>query len=300
MRRCAGGGGIRRGVDGTEWGLVRTRTVSAFSIGDGLAIDDATLDLAAFSRFKHGAVAPAWLFAGQILDRLEVLTPDTLSANRLVVTGSCFKYVPLASVTLARSLAHLLNRRRAALMEPPVSQTQLYRAQLIEGDYSTMSLSQRRRFIDQDVIRVDPEVLAGAEVLVVDDVRITGFHEGRIAALLNDVGVAEATFAYWAVIDGSSDPVLEKRLNTTAIRDLDSMAELVAAGDFALNSRVCKLILSAPAPELAAFLGRLPVDVLAELVAGMECNGYATMRTYRPAYELMLSALGSRAPVVVS
>jgi hypothetical protein len=274
--------------------------VSAFAVGDGAAVGDGGLDLAAFSRFKHGAVAPAWLFAGQILDRLEVLSADTLSARRLVVTGSCFKYVPLASVTLARSLAHLLNRRRAALTMPPVTQTQLYRAQLIEGDYSTMSLSQRRRFIDQDVIRVDPEVLAGAEVIVVDDVRITGFHEGRIAALLSDVGVTGATFAYWAVIDGSSDPVLEKRINTTAIRDLDTLAELVSAGDFVLNSRVCKLILSAPPQRLAAFLGRLPVDVLAELVAGMECNGYATMSTYRPAYELMLSVLGSRTPVVVS
>jgi hypothetical protein len=49
---------------------VRSRTISAFTVGDGLAPDGSGLDLVAFSRFKHGAVAPAWQFARQILDRL--------------------------------------------------------------------------------------------------------------------------------------------------------------------------------------------------------------------------------------
>jgi PRTase ComF-like len=144
------------------------------------------------------------------------------------------------------------------------------------------------------VIRADPDVLDHAEVIVVDDVRITGFHEGRIAALLDDLGVAAAAFAYWAVIDGSDDPRLETRLNTTAIGDLPALAELIADGDFVLNSRVCKLVLSAPLDALGPFLRDLPGDVLAELVSGMECNGYANMTTYRPAYALMTAELDMR------
>lgn len=270
---------------------MRTRVVSAHTIDNGSSPDELNLDLSVFSRFKHGAVAPAWRIAEEILDRFVAVAPDTVYAEPLVVTGSCYKYLPVASVTLARSLAHLLNRRRASAAVSPVTQTQLYRERLIEGDYSTMSLGERARFIGQDVVRVDPEVVAGAAVVVVDDVRITGFHEGRIAAVLSDAAVAAATFAYWAVIDGCTEPTLEKRLNTAEIADLDSLQRLVAAGDFELNSRACKLILSAPAAMLGPFLSRLPVEVLSELVAGMEGNGYASMPTYRPAYDLMRSRL---------
>jgi hypothetical protein len=275
---------------------VRSRIVTAVTIRDDDGLDRPGADLVAFSRFKHGAVAPAWRFAEQILDRLDKLTPETVVAERLVVTASCYKYLPLASVTLARALAHLLNRRRAAAAIAPVTQTQLYRDRLIEGDYSTMTLDQRQRFIAQDVIRVDAEVLTDAAVLVIDDLRVTGFHEGRIATLLDGLGVPEVTFAYWATVDGLRDPTLEKRLNTVAVADLPSLRRLIGDGDFVLNSRVCKLILSVPPAELADVLPRLPSAVLTELVAGMECNGYAAMPTYRPAYELMVSLAGAGTP----
>jgi hypothetical protein len=260
------------------------------------AMDPGRIDLDAFSRFKHGAVAPAWRFAGEILERLCEVVPETVVAPRLVVTGSCFKYLPLASITLTRSLVHLVNRRRAAALAPPALQTQLYRERLIEGDYSTMPAAQRAAFIAQDVIRVDAELVAGASMLVVDDVRITGFHEGRIAAVLSEAGVVETTFAYWAVIDGRRDATLEKRLNTAAIADLTALRRQIEIGEFVLNSRVCKLILSSPPAQLEPFLRGLSAPLLADLVAGMECNGYAGMATYRPAYDLMMAVLDARAP----
>jgi hypothetical protein len=273
---------------------VLVRVVSAFDVGAVGASGRPPLDLVQFSRFKHGAVAPAWHFAQGLVERLLIDAAGTALAPRLVVTASCYKYVPLASVTLADAVAHLLNARRAATGVAPVTTTQFYRAQLIEGDYSTMSLDQRQRFIDQDVIRVDAAVLAGAAVLVIDDVRVTGFHEGRLAAVLDGAGVPEATFGYCAVIDGRADPTVERRLNQAAVGDLDALARLIDAGGFRLNSRVCKLILSAPAADLPGLLTRLPLPLLGELVAGMECNGYAVMGRYREAYESMLSVLLAR------
>ena len=71
---------------------------------------------------------------------------------------------------------------------------------------------------------------------------------------------------------------------------------MITAGDFILNSRVCKLVLSATPAQQADFIARLPVAALADLVAGMECNGYAIMNTYRAAYREMASALAARTP----
>jgi hypothetical protein len=270
---------------------LRKQIVSAFDVA-GPARPE--LDLAEFSRFKHGAVAPAWRFASELVRRLDADCPEIVAAPRLVVTASCYKFVPLASVTLTRAVAHLLNARRAAAARPPVTRTQFYRSQLIEGDYSTMTLGERKGFIEQDVIRVDTEVLDGAAVVVVDDVRITGFHEGRIAAVLEEAGVPEAVFAYCAVIDGTADPTIERRMNQTVVGDLDSLTALIHRGGFVLNSRVCKLILSAPQERLSRFLHRLPLALLVDLMSAMECNGYAVMDRFRPAYSQMLAALHAR------
>lgn len=268
---------------------MRIRLVSAFDVDPDGSGQRPRLDPVEFSRFKHGAVAPAWRFADELVQRLATDCPDVLQAPRLVVTASCYKYVPLASATLARCAGHLLNTRRAAVGVAPIISTQFYRAQLIEGDYSTMSLDERERFIAGDIVRIDPGVLTDAAVLVLDDVRITGLHESRLAAVLADAGAPEAVFAYCAIIEGRADPTIEKRMNQAAVGDLDALADLIGAGGFRLNSRVCKLILGAPPDLLDAFLDRLAPDVLAELVAGLECNGYAVMGRYRAAYESMLT-----------
>jgi hypothetical protein len=272
---------------------VRRRVVTAFDL-EGSGPDRPPLDLTEFSRFKHGASAPAWRFGRQLVRRLDAECPDLVHADRLVVTASCYKVVPLASVALASVVAHRLNRRRADAGLAPVTWTQFYRDQLIEGDYSTMSLAQRQEFIAGDVIRVDATALSGAAVLVIDDMRVTGFHEGRLASVLETAGVPAATFAYLVAIDGRGDPTVEQRMNRAAVDGVDALLALARSGGFILNSRVCKLILGVPTAEVARLVDGLPAWLLAELVAGLECNGYAVMARYRPAYELMVAALDRR------
>jgi PRTase ComF-like len=272
---------------------VRRRVVTAFDL-DSSGPDRPPLDLAEFSRFKHGAAPPAWRFGRHLVRRMVADCADVVHAERLVVTASCYKVVPLASVALGRVVAHCLNRNRTDAGLAPVTWTQFYRDQLIEGDYSTMSLAQRREFIAGDVIRVDAAVLSGAAVLVVDDMRVTGFHEGRLASVLETAGAPAATFAYLVAIDGRDDPTVEQRLNQTTVDGVDALLALVRSSGFILNSRVCKLILGAPLDEAGRLVDNLPAWLLGELVAGLECNGYAVMARYRPAYELMLAAVDRR------
>jgi hypothetical protein len=258
------------------------RDVVAVFDADGSRPGLPALDLADFSRFKHGAADATWRLGRRLADGLP---ETTASAARLVLTASCYKFVPLASVALANVVAHRLSRRRADAGLPPVVRTQFYREQLIEGDYSTMSLAEREAFIAGDVIRVDPEPLTGAAVLVVDDLRVTGFHEGRLAGVLENI-VPAATFAYLAVIEGAGDPTVERRMNTAAVAGLDALAELARGTGFILNSRVCKLVLGAPEEDLA----RLPAGLRKDLVTALECNGYAVMSRYRAAYETLAAA----------
>jgi adenine/guanine phosphoribosyltransferase-like PRPP-binding protein len=263
------------------------RDIVAVFDADGSRPGLPALDLADFSRFKHGAADATWRLGRRIAANLPA---GVTLADRLVVTASCYKFVPLASVALAAVVAHRLNRARADAGLEPVVRTQFYREQLIEGDYSTMTLAEREAFIARDVIRVDAETLVGAAVLVVDDLRVTGFHEGRLAAVLEAAGVPAATFAYCAVIDGTGDPTVERRMNTASIGGLDALAEVAAGDGFILNSRVCKLILGAPEAEFARFVEVAPEALRRRLVTALECNGYAVMGRYRRAYETLVAA----------
>jgi hypothetical protein len=284
-------------------GVLR-KVVAAFDIDSGPdrpALDLAVpLDLAEFSRFKHGASAPTWRFGRRLVRTLVTECAELVHAERLVVTASCYKVVPLASVALGRVVAHRLNRERADAGRAPLVWTQFYRDQLIEGDYSTMSLAQRQDFIANDVIRIDEAVLTGAAVLVVDDLRVTGFHEDRLASVLEAAGVPAATFAYLVTIDGRADPTVEQRMNTTTVDGVDALLTLAGGAGFVLNSRVCKLILGAPPADVERLVAGLPVGLLAELVAGLECNGYAVMSRYRAAYETMVGALHHRTTKTVA
>jgi hypothetical protein len=277
---------------------VLRRVVTAFDLEGGPdrpAPDLAQpLDLAEFSRFKHGASAPAWRFGRQLARTLLAGSAELVHADRLVVTASCYKVVPLASVALARVVAHRLNRERAESGRAPLVWTQFYRDQLIEGDYSMMSLAQRQDFIATDVIRIDEAVLAGAAVLVIDDLRVTGFHEDRLASVLTTAGVPVATFAYLVTIDGRDDPTVEQRMNTTTVDGVDALLPLAGGAGFILNSRVCKLILGAPPTDVERLVAALPTGLLAELVAALEGNGYAVMSRYRAAYDLMVATLSRR------
>ena len=90
---------------------MRRRVVTAFDL-ESSGPDRPALDVAEFSRFKHGASAPAWRFGRQLMRRLVAECADLVHAERLVVTASCYKVVPLASVALGRVVAHRLNRER--------------------------------------------------------------------------------------------------------------------------------------------------------------------------------------------
>src|SRR5687767_14023087 len=109
-----------------------------------------------------------------------------------------------------------------------------------------MSLEQRQRFIDGDRVVIDADAVRDTRVLVIDDVRITGFHERRLADVLAGAGVADVTFGYLAMIDGRGDPTVEKRMNEAAVGGLDALSALMTGGGFTLNSRACKLLLAAP------------------------------------------------------
>ena len=255
-----------------------------------------------YSKYKYGSVAAAETFARALGAAFCEAHPDLALAPRLLMASSPYAHVPAAATTLARGLQPVLNAARAAHGLAPVPLLRVERIGTSAGDYGTLSARARDLHMAANVLsfrRFPPAQVRGAHLLVVDDVRVTGAHQRCLMRASAALPLATRTFLYVAAFNGQRsggfDPAQEDALNHTAVKTLDDLAELVEAGDFAWNVRVCKFTLSpANHGELPRFLHRLPDWFIRDLHWNSCRDGYARMAPYAPSHALVRAELSAR------
>jgi PRTase ComF-like len=229
--------------------------------------------------------------------------PELTCAPRLLITSSPYSYVPTAANTLARCLRQVLNevRTRCGLAEAPL--VQVDRTHPSSGDYGTLSASARDQLMavnDLSFRRFAPRAVRDAELLIVDDVRVTGAHQRCLVRASDSLPLAGRTFVYIASFgipaSGRVDPTQEDALNHAAIRSLGDLATIVRAGDFAWNVRVCKFVLDpANRGDLPRFLALMPGWFVRDLHRNSCRDGYAQMNRYSPSHAMVGSEMAARA-----
>ncbi len=242
-----------------------------------------SFDLAAFSRFKHGdgSVTSEYgqALAEHVLEVAPQFSEDTL------ITGSCFKYTPVASHYLARETQYWLNSSAADHDRDPVKHIKIDRAELFDGDYSAMTNAERARLLQSDRITADLGRLAGKRLIVVDDIRITGGHEKKIASLLEQSDVEDVLFLYVAELRGDTDdPTIEDRLNRSTITEPADLIPLFSEPGFKLNSRAVKFVIGRfTSEDRAVLLATLDNEARRALWSAVMHNGYYQMPQYADA-----------------
>ena len=258
---------------------------------------------ARYSRYKYGSVAAAETFARALGAAFFEVHQELALAPRLLMASSPYARVPAAATTLARSLRPVLNAARAVNGLAAVPLLRVDRISTSAGDYGTLSAQARDLHMASNVLsfrRFPPAQVRGAHLLVVDDVRVTGAHQRCLMRASEALPLAGRTFLYIAAFPGQQsgcfDPAEEDALNHTAVKTLDDLAEIVEAGDFAWNVRVCKFTLSpANQGELPRFLRRMPDWFIRDLHRNSCRDGYALMATYAPSHALVRAELSARA-----
>ena len=265
-------------------------------------------DPAAYSRYKYGSIAATDAFARALGAAFSECCPAVVGNSRLLLTSSPYTYVPTAATTLARRLQPRLNTARARHGLPPVPLIQVDRVSPGAGDYGTLSASDRDRRMAARTLsfrRFPADQLRDAHLLIVDDVRVTGAHQRSLTRASENLPLAARTFLYLASFPipatGAFDPTEEDVLNHAAVRTLDDLARIVAAGDFAWNVRACKFVLS-PAGRggLGRFLERMPDWFVRDLDRNARQDGYAEMACYAPSHAMVRAELAQRRTRVVS
>jgi hypothetical protein len=293
-------------------GVISHREFALYTLGEPYAAsapDPAALawpvpfSPASYSQYKYGSVIAARSFAHALGTVFIERHPELACAPRLVLTSSPYSYVPTAANTLARWLRPVLNAARARHGLAAAPLVQVDRANPSAGDYGTLSASARDRLMavnDLSFRRFSPGEVRDAELLIVDDVRVTGAHQRCLARASDGLPLAGRTFLYIASFgtpgSGRVDPTQEDALNHAAIRSLDDLAAIVGAGDFAWNVRVCKFVLDpANRADLPRFLALMPGWFVRDLHRNSCRDGYAGMSRYSPSHVLVRSELARRA-----
>ncbi|TWE10436.1 phosphoribosyltransferase family protein [Rudaeicoccus suwonensis] len=226
-----------------------------------------------YSRFKHGDAAIGRGYARALA---ALVTPE-LSAERVMVTTSGFDRVPPAAHSLLAPFAAEVRRRRPDIA---VETVKVDRRGVSSDDYARMTTTQRAAEIGADRLSA-PAGVAGAVVLALDDIRVTGTHERAVDRCLSEAGAASVCHLY--VVDASkfSDcPQVEAVLNSVAAADACALLSVTRSMHFVPNARLCRQVVRLPAEQLTTFVQGAGERLLAWLDWAIETDGLAGLPSY--------------------
>lgn len=243
-----------------------------------------TFDPVLYSQFKFGDgdVAREYgtaLAEGFIANCLEQET----NIGQLVVISSPFAFIPTATFAMKNYFVYRLNRWLAENGYPVVQKTKIHRKVTYKEDYGALDAEQRMQLIGNDEFHIDQKFLEGKTLVFLDDIRITGSHEKMILKMSKEYGVHNTSWLlYFAELtDPGIHPKIENYLNYYKVKDIADLSPIVQAGNFQINTRITKYILSAEPKNFDNFIQNQTEDFVALLYDMAIGNEYHLIESYQ-------------------
>lgn len=266
--------------------------------------DGSLFDRVAFSRFKYGYVLPAHRYGIGLARLIEAELLEKRDNRPTIIISAPYKFVPTASHAIALAMRRVLAERFIELgLEPPVV-VPFHKAITGTGAYAKSSLEERLRILATLGLSIDERLVRGANVLAVDDIRITGVAETTTAGFIEPLEPHSVWYLHAARIvsyDDEKHHGIENELNQSSPKNLTTILRDIRAGEFMLNARALGIILKTSAtPQFERFLLEVPNGTLEQLFEATICSGPAYVARFPHAPELLKSELRRRGNVFVS
>lgn len=240
----------------------------------------------AYSRFKHGSKTEARL-AGKNAARLCDFPENT----SLIFYSAPHNNIPTASNSFKD---YLLSACASQFMYKNINikQGKINREYSYDDDYGMMTKEQRIAAISSDIFQIDKSTITQSDMLVfVDDIKITGSHEGRIKELLaRECIVNDVIFIYMAEYTGC-DPSIEHRLNHHSVKDLKDINNIIRNEEFIFNTRVVKFILRADIEHFVSFITYQSNSFKETLFSLSILNNYHLSPKYKTNFNILKDTL---------
>lgn len=172
------------------------------------AADNAAFSPENYSRFKHGDEAQARRYGHEVADKLmeaEAGLFEDIRSDEALIAAFPYKYVPTAAALMTNHTVTRLNHELVARDKPTVGHLHAFKypgRASVEHHFPTMCEEERRNILDNVELSVDERRLRGVNLIVVDDVRVTGASQDRFLELLYRVrGLRSLTVVFLCDVD---------------------------------------------------------------------------------------------------
>lgn len=248
----------------------------------------APFDIHAYSRMKFGSDKAARMFGRDLADHFLGEHYDLLVNNRCVVIPSPSTIVPVAATLLGLYFMNRLNCRLVRLGMPAVEWTQIHRNISYNHDYHHLDRETRRTILDNDEIYLNRDYVAGKCLLFIDDVRITGAHEHKLATYLRQHGYGN-NHAYIALASyEGDDATIEARLNHSEIKNgLDVIDLALVEPAHHMTTRAIRLILELPFGDMEVAVERMTPELVERAYFAAINKSYHAVEDYEANFRLL-------------
>ncbi len=253
--------------------------------------DGRPFDVETYSRMKHGDADAIDELGAALAAELVARHPHVITDAAVPVLPVAYLHVPPSCYFLAEAVLARLNAARAACDLPLGRIVQIHKDSVTHTDYAASSQAERAAELARIGFRLE-ESVAGTNLVVIDDVRVTGLAEQTILTALEQADPATTILGYVAVCEPelAAAPQVESALNHSSIRSIRQLVPTIQAGRFHLTIRFLKRALASP--ELADFVAEVPRSLVEEMYAGAVATGPEFVAGYPAGTAVLDDALG--------
>lgn len=250
-----------------------------------------TFDAAAYSRMKFGSGSDARVLGYEMAEDFARHYWSFVTERQAVVVPAPTTSVAVAATLLGwhfhNRLNHLLDQRGHA----PVQWDHVHRAVTYNDNYAQLCLAERQRLLEDDERHVNVSFLTGKNLIFVDDVRITGTHEVKLAQMLRQAGLEQDTvFAAFAEYTGS-EPSVEHELNHVMVKNGLDVIVLSNDPEWQVTTRSLRLVLGLPEAAFAQSITSMPYRRREQVYHASIAKGYSRHGPYAGNFETLRRSL---------
>ena len=261
--------------------------------GEMIVDDEGTrFDSARYSRMKYGDTDATMHFGHEIAHTVAKVLPEVIEDERPPEFLVAYKAVPPACYYLSRYCLDMVNDWRLDYGNEPGRVVHVYKNRVAATNYATASEAERTKELESIGFSLEGRSMDDKNVVVLDDIRITGGAERKMLKILADEKPARLVMGYVALFDAqqaAENPSVENDLNVSVIKGVNDLLPLIDADNFDLNIRTLKLILATDPAILEPFLQQIPERLLDIVLRGAIDTGGDFIQQYGQGYSLTRS-----------
>jgi hypothetical protein len=249
-----------------------------------LSIAEELVNIEEYSKFKFGdgevSAKYGSLLGGLVLGH----EAEILEEDRVFVTSAAFRYAPPAAASLVGPFIQSAKTiARSVGSETEFIPFKVSKRKLATENYAALSFEERSCTVQSDLILPDNIEFQNTNLIVLDDIRVTGLREVALKDIFSNVGAAQANFFYILnTQEGCKFPQAEALINASAVKSIDDIIALANNTEFIPNVRMCKFIAAQTLDELERFCSLVPASVVDTITGYIEIENLRDVIKHTP------------------